>query len=169
MGNNKKQEERWRQKPFHEEKGRRNRFSECPDLCCIRQTWDLHHCSALLLWPDRSWCSLSVIVKSPVCHSGNRGAYSAGTLDPKSMAWTWDCKLNSFWPELKILYCRSENSDNGYSMNNVKVRFQQKSWDWGNAGIISLSLHSQVLGCAVCQVRYSLNNFSWTLTLYVNW
>lgn len=165
MGNNKKREERWRQKLFCEERMRRSRFSECPDPCCIRETWDLHHCRPLLLWPDRSWCSLSVTVKSPVCHFGNRGAYSAGALDPKSMARTWDCKLNSFWPELKILYCRRENSDNGSSMNNIKVRFQQASWDGGSAGIISLSLHSQVLGCAACQVRYSLNTFSWIWTL----
>lgn len=167
MGNNKKQEEGWRQKLFHEERVRRNRFSERPDLCCTRETQDLHHCRALFLWPDRSWCSLFVIGKSPVCHFGNRGAYSAGTLDQKSMARTWDCKLNSFWPELKILCCRSENSDNGYSMNNIKVRFQQTSWDGGSAGIISLSLHSQELGCAACQVRYSLNTFSWTLTLCI--
>lgn len=27
--------------------------------------------------------------------------------------------------------------------------------------------HSQVLGCGACQVGYSLNTFSWTLTLYI--
>lgn len=160
MGNNRKQEERWRQKLFCEERVKRNRLSESPDLCYMRETWDLHHCRALLLWPDRCWCSLSVTVKSPVCHFGNRGAYSAGTLDPKSMARTWDCKLNSFWPELKILYCTSENSDNGLSMNNIKARCQQTSWDGGNTVINSLSLHDIHRYLVVVPVRWDI---PWTL------